>query len=153
MVSRKKKLLGQLLIEKGIVTERQRDRALDLQRLEGGFIGEKLIKLGYLTEEDIINCLCNEYGFPYLPLSNYEIDPEVIKLLPGRVVRQYYAIPIDKIGNILTLAMLDPLNVVAIKDIEFLTGCKAEVFISKLDEVKGVMDKYYGPAELEGFEE
>lgn len=102
-----------------------------------------MVELGACKEEDIAQGLTAQYGFPYLPLSNYEISPEVIKLIPGRVARQYMLIPIDKIGNNLTLAMSNPLNVQAIEDVELSCGCSAQTFVSTSSDVKKAIAKYY----------
>ena len=111
------KKLGELLIERGIVNQNQMDKALSIQKEKGGLIGEILVELDYVQEEDIAQALTAEYGFPYLPLGNYEISPEIIEIIPSRVAKQYLLIPIDKIGNNLTIAMSNPLNVQAIEEI------------------------------------
>jgi type IV pilus assembly protein PilB len=84
-----------------------------------------------------------QYGFPYLPLSNYEIDPETLGIIPERVAKQYMLIPIDKIGNNLTIAMSNPLNIQAIEDIELLSGCKVQTFVSTSSDIKRAIEKYY----------
>ena len=106
-------------------------------------IGEILLGLGYTKEEDIAQALTAEYGFPYLPLNNYEINPETISLIPGRVARQYFLIPIDKIGNNLTIAMSNPLNVQAIEDVEVLCGCNIQTFVATSSDIKKAIEKHY----------
>ncbi|MCM8791806.1 MAG: hypothetical protein NC826_01440 [Candidatus Omnitrophica bacterium] len=138
-----RKQLGELLIERKIITPEQLDKALDLQKKQGGLLGEILIELGFAKEEDIAQILTAQYGFPYLPLSNYEINPQVIELVPLRIAKQYLLIPIDKIGNNITLAMSNPLNTQAIEDIEILTGCNVQVFISTSSDIKKAIDEYY----------
>ena len=137
------KQLGELLIERGIIDERQLEKALSTQKEKGGLIGELLVELGFAREEDIAQALTAQYGFPYLPLSNYEIDPEILKIVPARVARQYLLIPIDKIGDNLTLAMSNPLNIHAIEDIEMLSGCKVQTFVSTSSDIKKAIEKYY----------
>ena len=117
------KHLGELLVERGIIDSDQVAMAIAYQKEKGGLLGEVLVELRFATEEDIAQALTCQYGFPYLPLSNYEIDPEVIDAVPENVCRQFCLIPIDKIGKSLTLAMADPLNVQAIEDVELLTTC------------------------------
>ncbi len=138
------KQLGQLLIEKGIITARHLENALKIQGEKGGLIGQILVGLGYSSEEDIAQAITVQYGFPYLPLKGYEVDREVINLIPEHVARQYGLIPIDKIGDTLTLAMSNPLNIQAVEDIEMLTGCSAQVFVSTLSDLTDAIDKYYG---------
>ncbi|MBU0709142.1 MAG: hypothetical protein KKC42_05275 [Candidatus Omnitrophica bacterium] len=137
------KHLGELLIERGIINQRQLDKALAVKKERGGLIGEVIVELGYAKEEDIAQTLTAQYGFPYLPLGNYDINPEVANIIPGRVARQYLLIPIDKIGNNLTLAMSNPLNVQAIEDVEMLTGCSIQTFVSTSSEIKKAISRYY----------
>jgi len=137
------KQLGELLIERGIITQIQLQRALAVQQERGGLIGEILVELGYAKEDEIAQTLTAQYGFPYLPLSNYDINPEIANIIPGRVARQYLLIPIDKIGNNLTLAMSNPLNVQAIEDVELLSGCSVQSFVSTSSDIKKAIEKYY----------
>lgn len=137
------KQLGELLVERGIINQQQLEKALALQKEKGGLIGEILVELGFAKEEDIAKTLTTQYGFPYLPLNNYEIDPEIINIIPGRVARQYLLIPIDKIGDNLTIAMSNPLNTHAIEDVELLSNCNVLVFVSTSSDVKKAIEKYY----------
>ena len=137
------KQLGELLIERGVISKLQLDKALNVQKEKGGLIGEVLVELGFAKEEDITQALTAQYGFPYLPLANYEINPEVINIIPSRVARQYLLIPVDKVGSNLTMTMSNPLNVHAIEDVELLSGCSVQIFVSTLSDVKGAIEKYY----------
>ncbi len=138
------KQLGQLLIEKGIINKQQLDNALKIQGEKGGLIGQILVGLGYANEEDIAQAITVQYGFPFLPLKGYEIDQEVLELIPENVARQYGLIPIDKVGDTLTIAMSNPLNIQAVEDIEMLTNCNAQVFVSTLSDLSEAISKYYG---------
>ncbi|MDD5246074.1 MAG: hypothetical protein PHS09_01635 [Candidatus Omnitrophica bacterium] len=137
------KQLGELLKEWNIINEQQLEKSLALQKEKGGLIGEILVELGFCKEEDIAQALTAQFGFPYLPLANYEINPEVIQIIPGRVARQYLLIPIDKIGNNLTLAMSNPLNIQAIEDVELICGCNVQTFVATSTDVKKAIAKYY----------
>ena len=137
------KQLGELLIERGIINRKQLEHALKVQKDKGGLIGQILVALGHSTEEEIAQAITVQYGFPYLPLKGYEIDPEVIDLIPEHVTRQYGLIPIDKIGDTLTIAMSNPLNIQAIEDIELLTNCSAQVFVSTLTDLTEAINRYY----------
>lgn len=141
------KRLGELLIERGIINTRQLEKALAVQQEKGGLVGEILVELGFVKEEDIAQALTAQYGFPYLPLSNYEINPDVVNIVPGRVARQYMLVPIDKIGNNLTLAMSNPLNIQAIEDVELLSGCSVQTFVSTSTDIKKAIEKYYRESE------
>ncbi|MDD5166585.1 MAG: hypothetical protein PHQ57_04265 [Candidatus Omnitrophica bacterium] len=137
------KQLGELLIERNIINQQQLDKALVAQKERSGLLGEVLVDLGFAKEEDIAQALTAQYGFPYLPLSNYEINPEIINIVPARVARQFMLVPIDKIGNNLTLAMSNPLNIQAVEDIELLSGCSVQTFVSTSSDIKRAIAKYY----------
>jgi type IV pilus assembly protein PilB len=137
------KPLGELLLDRGIINQSQLDQGLDLHRAKGGLIGEILVELGFVKEDDIAQALTAQYGFPYLPLGNYDVDMNITSIIPGRVARQYLLVPIDKIGNNLTLAMSNPLNVQAIEDVELLSGCSVQTFVSTSSDIKRAIEKYY----------
>ena len=137
------KHLGELLIERGIINKEQVDMALAYQKEKGRLIGEVLVELNFATEEEIAQALTCQYGFPYLPLASYEIDEEVISAVPENVCKQFCLVPIDKIGKSLTLAMANPLNVQAIEDVELISGCSVQAFVSTASDIKKTVDKYY----------
>ena len=137
------KQLGELLIEQGIITQVQLERALLTQQDKGGLIGEILVSLNYAKEEDIAQALTVQYGFPFLPLASYEITPEIIELVPLSVAKQYLVIPIDKVGNNLTVGMSNPLNTKALEEIETFTNCNIQVFVCTMSDVKNAIAKYY----------
>lgn len=141
------KQLGELLIERGIISHDQLEKALAHQKEHGGLIGQILVNLGFTTEEEIAQALTAQFGFPYLPLKNYEIGKEVIKLVPENVARQYCLIPVDRIGNALTIAMSNPLNVQAQEDIELITKCKVQVFVSTMTDINQAIDRSYEKSE------
>jgi type IV pilus assembly protein PilB len=137
------KQLGELLIERNIITQEQLDKALSAQKEKGGLIGEVLVELGFCKEEEIAQALTAQYGFPYLPLASYEINPDVISIVPSRVAGHYLLIPIDRIGNNLTIAMSNPLNIQAIEDVELISGCSVQTFVSTSSDIKKAIEKYY----------
>lgn len=126
-----------------MIKQAQLDEALKVQKEKGGLLGQILAALGYVTEEQIAQAITIQYGFPYLPLSNYEVDEGAIKLVSENVARQYCLIPIDKIGNTVTIAMADPLNTQAIEDIEVVTGASIQIFVSTATDIKEAIDRYY----------
>ena len=140
------KHLGQLLVERGVITPEQVALAVNYQNQKGGLFGEILVEMKFATEEDIAQALTCQYGFPYLPLANYEIDREVINSVPENICRQYCLVPIDKIGNSLTLAMANPLNDNALEDVELITGCAVQTFVSTASDIREAIVKYYKPS-------
>jgi type IV pilus assembly protein PilB len=137
------KPLGQILVEKGIIIPAQLEKALEAQRREGGLIGEVLVRLGFATEEAIAHCLSLQFGFPYLPLQNYEMQEAVVRLIPKNVASHYCLIAIDKIENTLTIAIANPLNVQAIEDLEDLTHCDIQVFVATPSDIRASIEKFY----------
>ena len=137
------KQLGELLIEQEVINHEQLNLARDYQDKNGGLLGEILVQMKFATEKDIAQALTCQYGFPYLPLANYEIDPEVINSVPESLCRKFCLIPIDKIGKSLTLAMSNPLNFQATEDVELITGCAVQTFVSTSSDIRNCIDKYF----------
>jgi hypothetical protein len=137
------KQLGELLLDEGIISRKQLKQALEEQKDKGGLIGETLVELGYVKEDDIAQSLTAQYGFPFLTLRNYDVSPEITDIIPAKLARQYLLVPIDKIGNNLTLAMSNPLNTQAVSDVELLSGCSVQAFVSTSSDIKKAIDKYY----------
>lgn len=134
---------GEILVERGIITNLQLEEILKVQMGSGGLIGEIAVRLGFAKEEDIAHCLSLQFGFPYLPLENYEISEEIVKIVPKNVASHYCVIPIDKIENTLTMAMANPLNVRAIEDLEDMTGCEIQIFIGTPTDIRACIEKFY----------
>ena len=137
------KRIGDVLLERGVITRKQFDEALAYQVQHGGLMGQLLIQLGFATEEGVALALTAQYGFPYLPLDNYEIDEGLTQIIPEQAARTHCLIPIDRIGNALTLAMADPSNVKAIEEIELMTKCVVQTFVSTPSDILKAIDKYY----------
>jgi len=138
-----KKRIGEVLLERGVINHDQLEKALAYQQKQGGLLGQILIQLGFSTEEEIALALTAQYGFPYLPLDNYELDDGVMQLVPEHVARQYCLIPVDHIGNALTVAMADPSNIQAIEDVELLTNCIVQTFVSTPSDIQKAISRYY----------
>jgi len=137
------KPLGQILVERGIISNSQLQEALRVQKREGGLVGEVIVGLGFAKEEDIAHCLSLQFSYPYLPLENYGISAEVKELVPKNVCTHYCLIPIDKISSTITVAMANPLNVQAIEDLEDITKCDIQIFISTPSDIRKSIEKFY----------
>jgi len=137
------KRIGDILLERGVITHAQLQTALAQQKQHGGLLGQIFIELGLVTEQEVALALTAQYGFPFLPLDNYEIEEGVTKLIPEHVARQYCLIPVDQIGNALTVAMADPSNVQAVDDVEMLTSCVVQTFVSTPSDIRKAIDRYY----------
>jgi type IV pilus assembly protein PilB len=136
--------LGELLTKASLITQDQLKEALRVQKETGGKLGETLIKLGFVSEEDITECLSQQFGVPSINLQHFEIDASVIKLIPGDVARKYNILPVNKTGATITIAMADPTNVFAMDDIKFMTGYNVEPVVASEIGIKVAIDSYYG---------
>jgi len=135
--------LGQLLVSKNIITEEQLEKAVDLQKKEGGRIVSNLIKLGFLKEDVLIDFLSKQYHVPAVTLSPQEIDPSVVKFIPYDVAHKYQIFPISKNGATLTIAMTDPSNFFAIDDVKFMTGYEVQAVVAKESAIKEAIATHY----------
>jgi hypothetical protein len=138
-----RKRLGELLIERKIITPKQLEIALEEQKKKGGYLSQHLIALGFAKELDIAMCLSNQYNFAYLPLKNYSISQDILGLIPLKWIKMYTLLPVDKVGNILSVAMADPLNEGVIQMLEQITNCNIQVFISTYTEINEAIDFYF----------
>lgn len=102
--------IGELLLYAGKITSEQLKNGLEVQKGSNKKLGEVLVEENYVTQDDIVEVLEYQLGFPRIDLNKYEINQSVVTLLPENIVRKYSAIPIDKKDNKLIIAMVDPLN-------------------------------------------
>jgi len=151
--------LGELLVRENLISLQQLQRAQDEQKKAGGRIGYHLTKLGFIEESELTNFLSKQYGVPSINLKEFDIDGEVVKLVPKEVAEKHQCIPVNRAGASLILAMSDPSNIFAIDDIKFLTGYNVEVVVASEQAIKESLEKYYtekGPSYeevMEGFDE
>ena len=140
----KRKRLGEILLDEGLISEKQLQAAMDKQKTEKGVrIGEVLEAMGVATAEDVAQAIWQQWQIPYVDLDNYALDPKVIELVPEKLARAYLALPIFKIGNVLTVAMADPLNVIAVDDLRSRTGCEIDTVISTEEKILRCLENYY----------
>ncbi|NQT95986.1 MAG: hypothetical protein HQ572_05990 [Candidatus Omnitrophica bacterium] len=122
MAKRGKKSLGESLVEEGIITSEQLKQAKLEEKSSGKRLRKILVKIGLMTEEDLVFFLSNKLGLPRIELSGYLIDSKTIELIPENLARKHELVPLFKIGNRLTCAMVDPWNVFALDEIRMKTG-------------------------------
>jgi type IV pilus assembly protein PilB len=136
--------LGELLLRNKLITKEQLDKALQIQKTSGNKLGYDLVKLRYVSDEDIAQCLSKQFGIPAINLSHFEIDQAVLDLVPVEVCRKYDLIPVNRTGAILTVAMADPTNIRAMDEINFICGYQVEPVVASDYAVRECIDKYYG---------
>src|SRR5881392_222513 len=147
--------LGDLLVKEKVISPEQLDQAIKAQKASNCRLGSALVKLGFLTDEDVTNFLSRQYGVPAINLSYFEIDPSVVKLIPFETAKRYQILPLSRVGASLTIAMVDPTNVFAMDDIKFMTGFNIEpVVASETAIMERIEQAYAGPeAEQENLED
>jgi type IV pilus assembly protein PilB len=138
--------IGELLLKEKRITPEQLQEALSHQRQNGGKLGYNLIKLGYVKDEEITALLSKQYGVPSIALTQFEIDPAVVKLVPAETALKYQIVPLSRAGATLTIAMTDPTNVFAMDDLKFMTGYNVEPVVASETAVVDAIQKYYGKA-------
>jgi len=139
--------LGELLMSNGLITPQQLEEALQEQKFSGNKLGSSLVKLGFISEKNLVSFLSRHYGVPAIDLNEVQVDPETMKMIPEDVIFKYQAIPIKRIGSTLRVAMSDPSNILAIDDIKFLAGCHVEVFVSTESAIKTAIDRFSDPSQ------
>ncbi len=108
-----------------------------------GKLRDVLVRMGLITDKELTSLLSAELKIPFLNLAKYKIDPELFCLIPEKLARRHQIIPISKIGNTLTLAVVDPFNIIAVDDIELITKSKVECVLSTEKDVQDALDKVY----------
>jgi len=138
-----RKRLGEILIEQNSITRDQLKKALEEQKGTDALLGEMLIKLKFLSEEDIVIALATQFNFPYLPIDNFEVNSHAVRSVPVELVKKYLFMPIDKIKSILTVVMADPANEEAIHEIEQASSCRVQAFVATVTEIKKSIKRHY----------
>jgi len=136
--------LGETLLKDNLITPQQLKEALDYQRVNGGRLASTLVKLGYLSDEEITAVLSRHYGVSSVNLDLFEVDPAALALVPQETAERYSVLPLSRVGSTLTLAMVDPTNVFAIDDIKFMTGLSVEPVVVSEGALQTAVAKYYG---------
>ncbi len=144
-----KRKLEDLLVAHNLVTKEDLEKALETQKSKGGQLSRILIEQNFITEEQLMLFMGQELRIPPINLSRYRIDPSVIKIVPEQTARHYQLIPISEIGGMLTIAVADPLNVLAIDDVKLLTRENVELVVSTPSEIEKAINHYYRGADLE----
>jgi type IV pilus assembly protein PilB len=145
--------LGDLLVKEKVITQEQLEQATKLQKESHTRLASALVKLGFLSDEDVTNFLSRQYGVPAINLSYFEIDPAVVKLIPFETAKRYQILPLSRVGASLTIAMVDPTNVFAMDDIKFMTGFNIEPVVASESSIVEGIDKAYGTSKEEELEQ
>jgi len=148
-----KKKFTDYLIEQKLISEKDLDKVLTTHQRTKTPLAELLVKLGYLKETQLVSALSSYLAIPPLKILNIAISKDIISLISEKTARDYNILPIGKIGNTLTLAMGDPLNVLVIDDIKKITKCEVNPVIAPLSEIKEAISIYYAQTPVASIEE
>jgi len=144
ILSRKRKeLIGQIVKRKGFVSDEQIKEAIDFQHKHGGPIGEILIKLGFISEDNLIGALAEQFGLPYMPPSSYDIDEKMALIIPKDMMLEHSFIPIDKQADILWVILANPTDKSGIEELKDISGCKIVTFLGKKDDIIAAVNELY----------
>lgn len=139
-----KQRLDRVLLEQELVTKEQLQECMALQRQTGQNLAHLLVEKGYLSEEDLVVTLSEQLGIPHIRVANYNIPQEVLEQVPESLARQYQMLPVSVTGDVLTLAMADPLNIMALDDLRMLTSYQIEPVVAVHSELTATIEKHYG---------
>ncbi len=139
------KSLGSLLVDNKVITQEQLNKALDRQREKGGLLGDVIVEMGLASEVQVLTALAQQLNIPHLtPEEIISIDPEAIRLVPERIARQCMAIPLSIRDNTLTVAMMNPFDIIAIDDLRTITNYKINTAIISKSGLETLLNQFYG---------
>jgi type IV pilus assembly protein PilB len=138
-----RKRIGEVLVERGLITSSQLEESLQEQSLTGKRLGEVIVEKGLITEDQLLTTISERLGIARISLRSLVIDPTVVRRVSVDIARRYMLIPIMEIGNTLTLAMADPLNIIAIDEIRYHTGKNVKRAVAAASEIRTAIDQYY----------
>jgi len=142
-VERQDRRIGEILLAKGYVTKEELDKALEHQKQYGGSVTQYLLYLGCIDEKQLAQCLSAQFKVPYLPLDAYEIAADIVQAIPVDIAEKYWVMPVDRQGDALMVAMIDPLDQEVIKDLERMTGLEIIPFVGIISEIVSALQLYY----------
>lgn len=148
MVNSSNSQLEKILVETGVITKEALGRVQELQHSKGGRLGEVLIKEGFITQENLLAVLSRVFNVLPLNLSRVNIDPKVLQLIPEKAARHYRVIPISRMDETLTVAISEPLNIIAIEHVRQMTGCEIKAVITSDPDLNEALDRCYSNSEL-----
>ncbi|PYM34172.1 MAG: type II secretion system protein GspE, partial [Candidatus Rokuibacteriota bacterium] len=135
--------LGDLLVAEGLIDREQLQRALLAQKGTTEKLGSLLVRLNLVNEDQLVGFLARQYGIPSVTLSQLDIDPDVLKLVPAQMARKYEIVPVERKANVLTLAMADPTNVFALDDVAFMTNFQILPVVAAQGAIRKAIERNY----------
>jgi type IV pilus assembly protein PilB len=139
-----KKSFGEYLVEIGVITRDQLKRATQEQKKGNEKLEQTLLRLGLVNDEVVSQSLADYFNLPFIDLDTYLIDESIVKMVPEETARRHTLIPLFKIGNTLTVAMTDPLNILALDEVRSKAKMDVEIILSTEKKLKKIIDQQYG---------
>ena len=140
---KRRRKLGEMLVDAGLLSPEQLATALGESAASGTRLGEHLIAQGLVSESDIVRHLASQLGFPYVDLTKETLSTDLSAVYPEALATRYQAVPVKLDGKSLTVAMTDPLNFDAIRDLSFFSGCTVKPVLAGRTAIKNAVDKVY----------
>jgi type IV pilus assembly protein PilB len=138
-----KKRIGELLVESGAITPEQLKIALDKQKTTGQRIGQVLISLGLISEEKLIQITAQKLDIPHLILEDMVIDREVANMIPAEMAKKHLLIPVFKIGKVLSVAIYDPLDFIALDEVSYFTKMEIKRVVASKSDIESAIERHY----------
>ncbi|HOJ69188.1 MAG TPA: hypothetical protein PLH06_10365, partial [Candidatus Hydrogenedentes bacterium] len=139
------KRLGEMLVEEGVITAQQLAEGLKYQQEHGGFLGQSLVALGFVSQDTIRQFVVKQFNIPHLNLLDYSINKQALELIPEEVCLRLKLMPIDKLGRILTVAMIDPLDEAALEEVRALCpSLRIKPILCDWDHFATVAERQFG---------
>ena len=137
------KRICDILIKKKLVSEKDLKKAREVCSEKGGSLSNVLVDMKAVSREDLLTVLSEELGFPPINLSHFHVDEDTLDLLPRRIAELYRVIPISRVGKLLTVAMSDPLNIVALDDLKVITNLDISPVLASEENIEEAIRQYY----------
>jgi len=135
MDPKRKRKIGEILIEDGLLSKAQLEEALVLQKEKGELIGKILIEKKFVDEESLIGALGKQFKVPYIPLKNYAINPDMVGMLSADFCHENMMVAFDCDSKKVYVAVSDPMSDAAVEKIRMLTGRTPQVFLARISEI------------------
>lgn len=137
------KKICELLVKKGLVSEDALKEAKRISSEKGKDLGDTLIELNAISKQNLLSVISESLGFPLIKLSCFQVDAETLCLIPEKIAVMYKAIPISRVGKLLTIAMSDPLNILALDDLKVITNLELSPVMASEEDIEESIQKYY----------
>jgi type IV pilus assembly protein PilB len=141
---RARKKLGEILVEGGLLSQEQLEKALPNQKNSNLKLGQFLVREGYVSEAQIVDLVSNQLRLEKYRTDKFTIDVDLANVLPADIGHKCQAAPLKKSGLLLTVAMTDPLDINALDTIEIYTNCEVEAVICTEQQLNQMLSSIYG---------